>query len=268
MNIERIREYMQRWALYSFSRGVGFYRNSSVEEKNQAEVILRNIHLWNMNMTGESVQRQQDNYRAHEGSTGNIIYSAIMNNALESDYLTPASYIMDIIRECNDNHIDDQTFVTQLVLRGYRSFPSFIRELDLAAKVADHIENAECERCNPEEDVVGHTDVILRYNENIYRLWSYQDSVRGLNNTTQRFRGERGILPEGIHVLCPINCFDEYLNQFVQICGWKLYSDSYVEKIANTIIDGNIDDYNDVRIQNVERLREYMKKVNMVRVNR
>lgn len=47
--------------------------------------------------------------------------------------------------------------------------------------------------------------MLVKYNGELYPLWSYQSSDRGLDNTGSRLSEYRGSLPFGYHVLCPFD---------------------------------------------------------------
>ncbi len=57
----------------------------------------------------------------------------------------------------------------------------------------------------PDEDIARHTDVLLKYNGSVFRIWLYQFSFAGLPHDIERILGRRGELPPGNHVLCPLN---------------------------------------------------------------
>ena len=259
---EDIRKYMSIWNNCSFEDGLGYVYHISVEEKNQTKDILKRLNLWDKKMSGNTVELQQDKIKAYEENT--IIFSKIFNSVL-NNYITPVAYIVDIIRECNKYGYNNH-FISRIVLRGYRTFPSFLRELDLASKLTNKIDGATCQRSTPEDDVWGHTDVLLKYNGSLYRVWSYQDSSRGIENTFKRFKGKRGRLPRGLHVLCPIDLFNSDKRHYDEIFGWKMYSDNYVSEIAELIVAGKIDEYDELMKDTDSRLQEYIKQIRMVKV--
>ena len=79
----------------------------------------------------------------------------------------------------------------------------------------------------------------------IYRLWSYQCTEHGLNNTVSRLQGKRGKLRPGIHVLCPVNINSEA--DIVSIHDWKLHSDDYIKQVVNCINSEQYQKYNTIK---------------------
>ena len=57
---------------------------------------------------------------------------------------------------------------------------------------------------NSKQDSSDHTDVLLNYMKNEYRIWLYQFSARGLAHDIERLTGKRGELPIGTHIICPL----------------------------------------------------------------
>ena len=214
-------------------------------------------------MNGYSVEGIPVKY---EGALKFLSYSAIFYGGLEKGYLTPASYIMNIIRDCNYQKVTDQNLITGIVGRGLRSFPAFIREMDLASKLLETLKGAECYRGNPQDDIVGHTDVFLNYNNEKYRLWSYQNtSERALTNTVSKIRGQRGQLPDGIYILCPFDYKDK--NCYEDVEGWRLYNDNYTSKVKHIILEGETADYDTVCRGQYTRIKSYITKIQKFRKN-
>ena len=261
MDIQRIRTYMCRWAEYTYHQGIDFCRKNSLEEKRQGLTILDRQNLTEKKMNGHSVEGIPVKY---EGALRSISYSGIFYEALENGYLTPASYIMDIICECNTQKINNENLITGIVGRGLRSLPAFIREMDLAAKLLDRLNGAECYRGNPDDDIAGHTDIFLRYRNEIYRIWSYQNSSdRALTNTVSKVKGQRGQLPVGIYILCPFDYRDR--NQYEDIDGWRLYNDKYSQQVEHLILEGDIDNYGEIQNRQFDRMKSYITKMQMFR---
>lgn len=245
---------METWANYSYTDGIRFCNGYTVEEIEQAKTILQMQNLTNMMMTGYSVEGLPYKY---EGSLTQISYSQIFYDVLEEGYLTPASYIMRIIRECN-KHFDSLGLIMGIVGRGLRSLPAFLREMDLPNKLVTHLTGAVAYRSNPEGDIIDHTDVYLEYQGECYHIWSYQStSERALINTISKLRGDRGELLNRIYILCPFNYKDS--SQYKDVFGWRLYYDDYVEKIKTLISYGVIDDYANTMTQGEEFLKQYIK---------
>ncbi|MBE5848391.1 MAG: hypothetical protein E7300_12035 [Lachnospiraceae bacterium] len=259
MDIQRIRRYMKTWAEYTYAQGVDYCRNNTTQEKQQGKTILQLQNLSDKLMNGNSVEGIPIKY---EGALRNISYSGIFYDALENGYLTPASYVMEIMCDCNSQSIHNERLVAGIIGRGLRSLPAFIREMDLAAKLLDRLDGAECYRGKPEDDIAGHTDIFLKYRDETYRLWSYQNSSeRALTNTVSKVRGQRGQLPVGIYILCPFDYRDR--NQYEDVCGWRLYNEDYSERVEHLIIEGEIENYEEIRDRQYSRMKNYVSHMQM-----
>lgn len=260
MDINDIKNYMTAWSKYNYDQGLDFCRDADDDLKEIAYEILDKQNLSPKIMNGNSVQGIPI---IEEGDTRNILFSYIFYSLLEQNYLTPASYILKIVEKCEEAGIDRDT-EAGLVGRGLRSFPSFIREVDLAAKLVDQLDGASCDRVGPSEDIKSHTDVLLDYNGTKYRIWSYQNtSDKALYNTGRKLRGFRGELPSGIYVLCPFNF--QNANDYEDHSGWRLHSASYVNNIIDVINSGNVDNYISLLNMDENRLRNYIVNAHVVK---
>ena len=109
---------------------------------------------------------------------------------IAGEYITPVYYVASIVKQCIERDITNSNQVAGIVGRGLRSFPSFLREMDLTYKISCFFPEAEITN-GPEQDVGEHTDVLIKNGDTEYRLWSYQNFERGLTNTASRFYGRR-----------------------------------------------------------------------------
>ncbi len=258
MDVNRLREYMRKWAEYTYRQGINFCRNNTSEEKEMCLEILKKQKMAEKKMDGHSIEGIPDRW---EYSLREISLSGLFNDAIESDYLTPASYAVSIVKECIHCGFNfDKS--KGVVGRGLRSFPAFLREMDLASKLTGTLEGCECRRANPDEDINGHTDVIINYKGEIINAWSYQNSPRGLNNAADKFSGRRGTLPPGKYILCPIDYRDR--TQYEDINGWRLYNFEYVKKIGYQIKESEQNGYFDLLKKSETDLKKFMCKIQML----
>lgn len=230
-------------------------------------VVLKELELSNKTMNGKSIMGipgQREKRRESD-----ITYSNIFHSVTEGSYITPVYYFAKVVEACIQKGIYNEVKIKEISARGFYAFASFLRELDLAHKLTEAIPDAVCNG-NPNQDVKDHTDILLKCNDKIYRIWSYQWSERneiGLKNTSERIlQGKYGRLPRGIHILCPINIFHEA--DVEDISGWKLYSDRYIEKIKH-ILEEEAEDYKYIEEKadsGKEYLYEYLKKLHMLNI--
>jgi len=75
---------------------------------------------------------------------------------------------------------------------------------------------------NPEEDTKGHADLIVKVSGFEFRIWLFQMSKRGIENTSDRLAGNRGQLRKGIHIICGQDTRNESQTETIE--GWNLYS--------------------------------------------
>lgn len=218
--------------------------------------VLKMQGLEDKYMDGYSVQ----NIPIKNEGKIDIIFTNIFWN-LAGDYITPVYYVASIVKKCLENKIDDPEQVAGIVGRGLRSLPSFLREMDLAYKLSKLFPNAEISN-GPEQDVGEHTDILIKTGSREYRVWSYQDTNRGLDNTAARFCGRRGELPKGYHILCPINISDKA--KVKEVNGWCFYSESYVKDIYEMISVKKPDEYQMLAGLQTCAIKQYLKEVNIV----
>ena len=167
--------------------------------------------------------------------------------------------------------------------RSYKSFASFIRDIDSKEKIKDLLSQKEKSEGlkfeivqNPILDTRGHTDILIIFKKNnhteYFRIWLYQSTTRGLKNLVQRLQGLRRELEKGFHILTPIKIYN--LDIKVEDCyDWRLYSISYLDNIINICIDcyhqrvSSIIDYNDFK-NRLNFDENYSKKLTKVEKDR
>lgn len=258
-NIHDIKLYMKTWSRYTYKQGL----DNCYTLKKDSQVykitvdVLRLQKLEHKFMDGNSVQKIP---LKNEGKT-NIIFSEIYWELMQ-DFFSPANYVVAIVRKCIDENITDINVVAKVVGRGLRSLPAFFREMDLADKLTKVFTDATTVS-NPIQDVKEHTDIYVKSDRYEYRIWSYQNFKRGLSNTAERIRGNRGNIPNGIHVLCPINIENEVECEEVE--GWFFYSDKYVQYLYDMITIEKPDDYSIIRDMNEKLIYSYLKKANILK---
>lgn len=258
MNMDNIRNYMSSWNKYTFCQGVKFCKVSE-QEKEQCLWFIEEQNLSDKLMNGESVQGLP---KIYEGPLREISFSRIFSEALANNYLTPASYIMGLVKACKQADISDNNLITGIVGRGFRPFASFLREMDLEQKLTGILPDANCFRGMPDDDISQHTDVYVEYKDELYRIWSYQNTSRGLSNMLSKFKGQRGEIPTGKHILCPFDFKDKFYSE--DVLGWRLHSNNYIEKIREIITTWKAKNYNNLINMPESKIYEQIKKFNLI----
>ena len=257
-NFINIRKYMETWDQYSYEQGLHYCFEAKQNERlfRLTEIILEILDIKDVPMNGYSIQRITD--KVDEGDSG-IIYSNIFYDSANK-FITPVYYVAKMVEAYEKENIYSERKMAGKVARGLRAFPSFIREMDLEYKLGETLISVESVR-SPEQDIQDHADMLLRYDGQEYRVWSYQRTNRGLINTSERLLGRRGELPYGFHLLCPIDIFNE--DESEDIFGWKLYSDEYVQKVVNVLRLKRMDQYSEIIYRSRDYVKEYIKDVHI-----
>lgn len=204
-DIVNIRKYMETWDKFSYGQGLNYCIEAKQNERlfQLIEKILEILEIKDIPMNGSSIQHLKG--KVNEGDSG-IVYSDIFYNSAKK-YITPVYYLAKMVEAYGQETAYNEQEMAGKVARGLRAFPSFIREMDLEYKLDKALLHVESVR-NPEMDIRDHTDILIRYDKQEYRVWSYQITPRGLDNTVERILGKRGRLPVGLHILCPIDIFN------------------------------------------------------------
>ena len=253
-----IRKYMETWDKYSYEQGLNYCFEARQNERlfQLTKKILEILEIKDILMNGSSIQHLTG--KVDEGNSG-IVYSNIFYSSANK-YITPAYYLAKMVEAYEKEAIYDEQKMAGKVARGLRAFPSFIREMDLEYKLGEVLLNVESVR-NPEQDIRDHTDILIRYDEQEYRVWSYQITPRGLNNTTERLLGKRGELPFGFHILCPIDVFSKAETE--DISGWKLYAEPYIHRVADALRQKRIDKYSEIILKSKYEIKKYLNDIHI-----
>lgn len=257
-NMQDIRKYMGIWKQMTYRKGLDYCYAIKNDSKlfDLCVEVVKEQKLTDKNMDGNSVQ----NIPFIKEDKTKVIFTDIFWE-LAGNYITPAFYIASIVNECVKKGIESKEEITKTVGRGLRAFPSFLREMDLTYKISSLIPGADVIN-GPEQDVGEHTDILIRSHGTDYRLWSYQNTDRGLTNTAQRFYGKRGEIPQGLHVLCPIDIGNE--SEVEKVDGWCFYSDKYVHFLVEMMEIEKPDRYAELKRLEEYALKIYLKKANLV----
>lgn len=256
--MSNLRELMGIWNNSTYSDGLDYCLKIDKQSLTY-KLTVEALKLQGLNtkiMNGYSVQGLP---YINELGTG-IVFSEIFWN-MTNGFISPAYYIASIVEKCIERNITDKESIAGIVGRGLRALPSFFREVDLARKMSLRYPDAEVSN-GPDQDVKDHTDIMINNDGREYRIWSYQCFDRGLQNTSLRFMGKRGVVPAGYHVLCPIDIHNN--TETEEYCGWCFYSDRYVDYICEMIFIESPDDYETVSKLADASMWLYLKKANSV----
>jgi len=250
---------MGMWKKQTYSAGLEycFSIKRNVKAYELTRKVLELQGLSDKNMEGSSIQGIPI---INENKT-NIIFSNIFWN-IAATYITPVYYASLIVKTCMEQGINEPKQVAGIVGRGLRALPSFLREMDLTYKLSLLFIDADVEN-GPEQDVKEHTDIFIKKGDKEYRLWSYQSSTkRGLESTAKRLCGQRGEIPNGYHILCPIDIYDKA--SIEEVNGWYFYPEQYVENIYKTIAERTPDEYNRIKTLQKNNMLAYLKNINVI----
>jgi len=173
--------------------------------KNRLMKVMKKLGVLDMTITGQSITGLEKT--AEVRLRAGISYSQAFQLALEEDAeKLPALYLKHLA--ANLEHVE-RSRLRGIIARGLRTLPSLLRDQDfgerLEALIPKILPDVDFEvAINPKIDTKEHTDVCLKLQGNNYRIWLYQFTSRGLPHDIERVLGRRGILPDGIHILCPI----------------------------------------------------------------
>ena len=255
VNID-IREQLRSWSQYTYAEGI---RISDYELKDELiDLLWRDNGLDSAKMDGRSLcglesadevdiclsKEFQDAFRFQQKSQNALVnYIAWIYEHLRSTDYENCS-LGEKIRVLN---------------KALFSFQSFIREMDLAYKLEEYFDPEECYRSLPEKDIEEHTDIVFVFKGKSYRVWSYCSSVNEAMTMT-KLEGKHGQLPSGLHMLCPIDIYND--KQIEEVAGWKLYSAEYIKEIEQLINQGQIIDYDVLK----GNLRSYVGQMTLFEV--
>ena len=175
-----------------------------------------------------------------------VIFSEIRERLYKNNTLCISNYLVEVLlaldkveQEKNKSFSDEYRIGT--MCRSLRTFASFIRECDLKEMLEDamgHISRITKKHyvfpdVTAQMDSKEKTDILLHYDDKVFRIWSYQVTPAGVNKTSHRIIDDYG-RPRlnsknnsGYNLLMP---FDMYGNKEVYL-GWFLYDKREVNHI-------------------------------------
>lgn len=146
--------------------------------------------------------------KTEEGHTGiKITYSELFHKSIVAPNFSPVTYLLKIV----EAFLNQSTNIDKLngsIARGLRTLTSLLREPDFAYNIEQYLKIYDLNtvsELNSNQDRGDHTDVLLDFKNDQYRIWLFQFSPRGLPHDIERVTGKRGELPSGMHILCPLH---------------------------------------------------------------
>ena len=141
-------------------------------------------------------------------NSGGLNYSEVFHKLIAENNINPglflAVYASDYL---NSSHKESK--LTGFLARGMRTFASLIREQDLAINMKNSLiteDETVLIEMDPDQDTKTHVDIRITFRNKIFNLWSYQASKNAIYpHTIERVTGQRNEIPNGFHILCPIN---------------------------------------------------------------
>jgi hypothetical protein len=213
---------IKNWAKIEFNTALD---NIEFDEKIKQE--LRNSVFFqsvnNKKINGQSVEKIKG---INEGNFGINMSEVFHQCALKSEENLPILFLLELTKIINKKYGDNSDKLSGILGRSYRSFPSFIRDYDAKEKLSTYfteiiIPDIQFVLAQDSElDSKEHADIsvkciIKNEKEILFYVWLYQYTDRSIVNIQDRLIGDRGILPNGIHILVPLRT--EILKNYNQL---------------------------------------------------
>jgi hypothetical protein len=170
-----------------------------------------------------------------------ISYSKVFRELLDAKTLCPSNFALNVILELRKwdlehNKRHNEEFYLGTVARGCRSFASLMREQHLT-EIIDEVMKTEAKKKGKKyslykttvrADMKQKTDIMFKYDGDVYRVWSYQTSKSGIECTSRRVAKACG---KGYNIMIPFNDGEK-----VREKGWWLYDREVVHNILKRFV--------------------------------
>ena len=189
---------------------------------------------------------------------------------------SPIHYMYTFVWKYLSIHPDaDTDTLNGNIARSFQYYPSALREKSLSLMLRYYLPGGEVSSTEA-GDRFHKTDIcvdITDGNGNLrrFRIWSYQSTQNGIDNTYLKFSGKRNSIPPepGFHILAP---FESGRNAselwgfmpFTDVFGWYLYSWPYAEYLIRMMMGGTPVRYDDfmrmgeARVKNCLRFPQFV----------
>lgn len=173
-----------------------------------------------------------------------VIFSEIRERLYKSNRLCVSNYLVEVLNALEKAGSFSLEYKVGMLCRSLRTFASFFRECELKEDIEEFMKSicrvTKKSYCllevTAKVDSKEKTDILLEYGDNLFRIWSYQDTPAGVNMTSHRILDDDGnpkldvFHNSGFNLLMP---FDK--NGRKENCvGWYLYDK---EVIRHTLIN-------------------------------
>lgn len=237
----------------------------SDEVKEELAQILKDENIYDKYMNGDSVEGLP---KILETGLSIVKFTDIFDELKRENRISPINFLYEVDRRVidfggkNDIHYH-LGLRTKIVGRALRAFPAFLREME-SEEIGRYYPEIKWKKTSPEEDIGKHADVILEYQGREYMCWSYQYSTKNaVDNTVDKFVGNRGRLKSGVYMLWPLDVNDEKLTR--DVCGWKFYNEEYMKRIKDVLERNEIMLYEEL-IEDEGKVRRALKEIGIVKV--
>ena len=257
-------EEIKSWAEITYGEAL---KNIECSDKVKEELaqILKDENIYDKYMNGKSVEKLP---KILEYGLPIVKFTDIFNELKKENRISPINFLYEVDRQVVDfgersNNYYHLGLRTKIVGRALRTFPAFLREME-SEEIERYYPEIKWKKTSPEEDIGKHADVILEYQGQEYMCWSYQYSTeRAVENTVDKFIGNRGKLKRGVYMLWPLDITNEKLTR--DVCGWKFYNEEYMKKVKDVLDRNEIMVYEEL-IEDEERLKRVLNEIGIVKV--
>ena len=202
-----IEEAIAQWESRTFSDWVNFTYLIDANIRAELQKQLQVLALSDKKINGFSVMGLE---RSQEGTGGiGVSYTeTFFQTIYETNSCNLIDYLYLIVSKCMKNGSSREK-TTGIIARGMRTFASLLRDHDFAFKIEQELNQRKLDgklkvTSGSAEDAKNHTDVLVSSEKNDYRIWLFQLSKMGIPHDIERLTEQRGKLPKGIHIICPL----------------------------------------------------------------
>ncbi len=200
-----------------------------------------------------------------------VSFSPIFHRLMQEEKMCPSNYIVNIIDALDVYEDEDaerneiihtEDFYIGTIARGLRALASYIREYSLAEIIENYLlkyalqygVQFEMYRASVTQDMKYKTDILFRYDNQLYRAWSYQTTKNGIPKTSRRVLNANG---HGYNILFPFNMWEKN-----NVAGWFLYDEKITENTIAKLITNNAE----IPMEHWEYCEKVMQDNNIIKI--
>ena len=236
---ENFRDLIKQWSKETFEDA----KNRLTDIHDNIESVLNELELLEKNVTGCCVE----NLKRHEKGERKLPewcnFSRINHEISTEQTAHPIEFLSEICEKYENYLLKRPEYVDLVPVwgicsRALRTLASFYREVDFRNRIREELLtqkiNAVVNPPDPDADSRDHSDAVVVIDEIEYRVWVFQISKQGIFHTSDRVAGNRGSLPEGIHILCGHDREQDDHEETIE--GWNFISDSRMKEVVSKIV--------------------------------